>query len=740
MGTNKGQRVNRYLFVILAFLVMLMTNASAEVRTLEDFYAHVGQAASVLKAKADLEAQHSDLLAKEAQKGLELFGSISGGYQKSPFAREPFGRFFDPTARLGLRYPLLGSAERQQRVASDAATQVKIEDIRYDWSRRLAALFLEENYAAYWSAQKMLTLNDAYTSQRSEGIEHILQQRHEAGLLLMSDYFEFLSAFEQAERARLEFSSNQDQALTRLSHLTNTSITPFKAIKPPLDQIADDLVTNINQPDLQILQAQIDNIQNIMKTESWLGIESNISVTVFGGPAIPHPSPDSPQYGYGGAVGFNFRMPLEIVSYRKNEKSRINSQLTSFQADHTRRDQELTLEFHSTLDRYRQLTQQIKFQRTRLDAARELIRERYLRLQVLDGDVLEKYIQAINTYYQTAIEFLEAETEEWKLHIRLRQFVTLSSDTREFSYSGIGLEELIEPLQQARQFLAKQSATEEKPLKLAITTVPSDQPTSTQPHVEPTTDGYAVYVWDYDRLMTHPNFWHQSQTMRINRILLSLNARQITMVALNPQSLNKFIQDAHRHGVKIELLLGDPNWILPKERIGLLHIIKKLRHIKFDGLHLDIEPDQLEADLVGKNRLEELIESTRMAKTVSPWPVGISIHPRYLVNESSFGLCIPCQFKQIGVDEIAVMYYSLNIKSIVAVLSTAMKKHPDLVFSLAQSLEPELGPENSYVHKPRQFFKNAMLQLQDQLEAPNFGGLIIQSWQDWDDYNYENPL
>ena len=172
-----------FIFVLLVFLMASTSNVVAEVRTLDSFYSHVGQAASVLKAKADLETQSSDLLAKEAQKGFELFGSISAGYQKSPFAREPFGRFFDPAARLGVRYPLLGSAERQQRAIGDAATQVRIEDIRYGWSQRLAVLFIEENYAAYWSAQKMLALNDAYVSQRREG-ENILHQRHEPACCL----------------------------------------------------------------------------------------------------------------------------------------------------------------------------------------------------------------------------------------------------------------------------------------------------------------------------------------------------------------------------------------------------------------------------------------------------------------------------------------------------------------------------------------------------------------------------
>lgn len=85
-------------------------------------------------------------------------------------------------------------------------------------------------------------------------------------------------------------------------------------------------------------------------------------------------------------------MPLEIVSYRKNEQSRLHSQLISLRADYTRRDQELQHEFYALLSSYQQLAQQIRFQRTRLEAARELIRERYLRLEIMDGNVIEKYL------------------------------------------------------------------------------------------------------------------------------------------------------------------------------------------------------------------------------------------------------------------------------------------------------------------------------------------------------------
>lgn len=718
-------------FFLVLILNAMTVHAEAQIRRLTEFQSYLDQAASVLKTKADLEAQQYHLQANEAQKGWEVFGTVSGGYQKSPFAREPFGRFFDPLARIGLRYPLLGSAERQNRAISDAATQVQIETIRHDWSKRLAALMMEENYAAYWSAQKMLTLTETFINLRNLGVEKVLQQRNQTGLLLMSDYFEFISAFERAERAQLEFIHNRDQALTRLMHLTTLTIPPFEAIKPGLSDVAREASADVQQPDLMILQAQIDHLRKIRETEHWQGIDSDLSLVAFGGPAIPHPSPESSQFGYGGAVGFNFRMPLEIVSYRKHEQSRLGSQLVSFQTELSRREQELDLEFKSMLGRYHQLVQQIRFQHTRLDAARESVRERYLRLHALDGDVIEKYIQAINTYYRTALEYVEAESEQWKLHIRLRQFLSSVSNGADPVNPQAERSSILEPLQNARQYFEQHNSTSEQ-------TPDSQQRAPVQ--AEANSAKYSVYVWNYGEVQARANFWKKTRKLGVSRILLSLNARQINAVAAKPVHLKNFLQHARRNGISVELLLGDPYWILPEERPHLLGIIKKLKHIHFDGLHLDIEPEQLSDAQIDKKTLKEFAETIRQTVAFSPWPVAVSVHHRYLAPESSLGICVLCQFEAMGVAEVTVMYYSINIANVVAALQPAMQRFPELRFSLAQSLEPELEPENSYAHKSQPAFRHAMQQLQNQLQASNFNGLVIQSWKDWEAFIDENPF
>ena len=71
-----------YIFALLTLLTLLSSNAIAQVKLLSDFNDKLDQAAIVLKAQADLDAQQSNLLAQEAQRGWEVSGGVSVDYQK----------------------------------------------------------------------------------------------------------------------------------------------------------------------------------------------------------------------------------------------------------------------------------------------------------------------------------------------------------------------------------------------------------------------------------------------------------------------------------------------------------------------------------------------------------------------------------------------------------------------------------------------------------------------------------
>ena len=115
--------------------------------------------------------------------------------------------------------------------------------------------------------------------------------------------------------------------------------------------------------------------------------------------------------------------------------------------------------------------------------------------------------------------------------------------------------------------------------------------------------------------------------------MLSFTAPQIEALGGEPARgrLQAFVRTAERRGFGVRLLLGEPSWILPEHRGDLIALLKALSGLPFAGVNLDLEPNQLdEAGLGTTYLLEELLKTLADAKLASPWPVALSIHPRYM--------------------------------------------------------------------------------------------------------------
>lgn len=83
----------------------------------------------------------------------------------------------------------------------------------------------------------------------------------------------------------------------------------------------------------------------------------------------------------------------------------------------------------------------------------------------------------------------------------------------------------------------------------------------------------------------------------------------------------------------MDLLLGDSSWILETGRDNLLKKIRHLSDLNVDGLNLDLEPNQLTDDSkIDEHLLRSLATTLKEAKEVAPWPVSLTIRPRYTLS------------------------------------------------------------------------------------------------------------
>jgi hypothetical protein len=211
----------------------------------------------------------------------------------------------------------------------------------------------------------------------------------------------------------------------------------------------------------------------------------------------------------------------------------------------------------------------------------------------------------------------------------------------------------------------------------------------------------------------------------ITRLLLSLSTPELKRYQQEITPLRAALDSAHERGLTVELLLGEPSWLLPAHRDELLKIVKDLRALPFDGLHLDIEPDQLAgAGEAPEPLLLGVLETAQAVRRVSPWRVEISLHHRYLsarLGSSTLGDAL--SDADIAV---TVMTYVANPERVIQIARPLLERYPRLTVHVALSLESSLNTEESLYQYPAEERARRISAIEAGLQTPNFAGLTFQ--------------
>jgi len=176
----------------------------------------------------------------------------------------------------------------------------------------------------------------------------------------------------------------------------------------------------------------------------------------------------------------------------------------------------------------------------------------------------------------------------------------------------------------------------------------------------------------------------------------------------------------------VELLLGEPTWVLPQQRAKLLALIDGLRNLPFDALHLDLERGQLEKQQQS-SWSEYLLQTLRAVRSRSPWPIALTTNYREL-RQSDF----TARIHAAGASEIVAMLYVSDVDRVVAIAREILHGPEGLRLSLAQSIEPQLSTHESSYAAGRAGSLARWRELASRLTSvPGFNGIVVQSWEDY---------
>jgi len=701
------------------------------VRYLSEFEAATARAPEVLAAAAELEEYLYTQTQVEAQSGWRFFAGGDVGQYREQVTDDDMRSYQRLNVRAGLRYPLLGARNKEQEQSVRMQSEVRSKAHENKLAIRQTVLAVRMHYINYWSAQEKSQVAERFLQNRAE-MDHTLRERVSTGHLRDSDRQALMSQFALVHRDLARSQALKHRALGALRFMVDDAVEPFKAAYPTVPVPCSDeqlLEASITAQHPRMLMAY-----DVVEDQKMLVAladrsQANGHVAVFSSVSSEF---NSGEPGYGVGVNVNFDFPLKVRQAASAKRRAARAALEKAKQQMEAMRFQLWGDAREILGQYLSAKNQIAFTVQRLSAAREAVRENLLRYAYLTGDVVEQLQKSRFEYYKAAVESIDAFALRLQQQARLLSLVPVAALPSQGGGTGTAGDLDISnratpwPGRTPDDLYAWDKSRAANPM------VEERDPSRPLPRL-------AVYAWDsarlLDRFETNPDLMADLIDRHIDRLLVSYTRDQIDALGTRAYSerWHTLIVAAKRRGVRVDLLLGEPLWILPDHRSGLLDVVQRLTTLPFQGIHLDLEPHQLaHLGLSETYLLDQLLQSVRAVKAVSDLPLGISVHYRYLDPTRRDG-GLGGDFEAIGVAEVALMIYNANPDRVVRIAEPILQHYPTVDFAIAQSVESALAPEESHATRSRSEFLGHMRHLQSVLNYPNFHTLLVQSWAEYEE-------
>lgn len=728
-------RISDFFLLLGASVTMAAANAAeAGATTLAELEARVGQAGMLRQADAQVIAAQARHEMVASDTGVRLFGSMSLAYGRDavrperyridnlqdsglitstehvltalPDARQRVG------AQLGIRLPLFGSRRLLDEAVAQASGAVSVQRYRRKAVEMEALKALRYAYSEAYFRRTEQQLAREYLAREPEARGY-LDARGARGLILRDEQRRLLATFAEAAQYQGEAAAAEEAALASIGAMTGLALKPGQLADPGFrvhclsaGTLHDALESH---PDIAYHRELAEQRRREVAAAAAGLVEGSLSV------AQSASRENSGRSGYASAIAVDLSMPLGYGRWRAARRGVAVAELQRAQLALDGRRDEYTSGVRAAL-RSRELAhQRLETAQQQLAAEAEGVRIAELRLARTRQDSEELLLRKRYAHYGAARAVVHASLA---LALREADLLGFAGRCDSANLDGGRAEATSGVLREAGS-----GRTVAGPADAADDRVP------------PASVALGWYGWRlFERVAAANPDAVLKALARGERILMSLTRAEIGRVKAGGEQralLRQFLDAARGAGVRVELLLGDPHWALREHHADLLEVLHDLQGLPFAGLHLDIEREQL-APAHRARWADDIAALTRRVGETSALPLALSIHPR----DASDGLLRALAAN--GADEVTVMYYNTQAPLVSAFLAGLMKRHPQIGFSLAQSIEPELPDTESYARRSPGQAVAALRGLSDTLAHPNFRGVLVQSLDHYLERVHEN--
>jgi len=636
------------------------------------------------------EAARAQFQAGKANLGVSVYANAGAAANRDIINPTHSYAYRETAEGLGLSLPVLGSRLQLQSGLDDQRVQLASLDEQRALQRRDLLRRLRKAYADYWQGQRTRVLAEQFLASEA-AVDRSLDLRTAAGLLLDSDRLDLESGFTLAHRDAALAADSQADALQTMRALTGDATLDGGVAAPPLDAdcapaAAADTGWMDADPELRALQRIVALRSNDPRANALYGVQSSIQVGYQSRDQL-----STGQHGSSGAVTWTFQVPIGYRAQRRLYSEAAAAELARARLDYEVRRHELQNQRRELIERESALRRSLQLASARLAAADAAVDERRLRVKVLTGDAVEQLQRARLARYTAAKAVTEAETA-------------------------------------LAVWFADWSRFDDSPCAATRTAAEPD-PAATAPR-------RTLYVWRAASWLAEagaPSGDADAGRLRaagFGRILVSLDARQMARALADPEPLAAAVRATQRRGLQVALLLGDPSWIEASHRDELLAILRALKAVPFDALHLDLEPQQIDRHATAEPKLfAALVATLQAVVATSQWPVELSTLPRDLGVQVD-GLSFAEILERLQIAP-TLMVYVADPERAVAIVAPILKRYPQLRFRVALSLERSApGGEtlSGYTDAERQ---RRLAFVERHLQTGNFDGIALQIEDGW---------
>ena len=678
----------------LVGLLLATGLARAEPLPLQSLLAGLDDGAVARAGRAEQDALAAQREQREAEAGWQWYSAAGTGHYRELVTEDVRDDYYGRDLALGLRHPLLGSLRRQVQAVEAVELEQQRQQARDLLRRAEQRLALRSAYADWWRAeQEQRWCGGLLPAARDARAR--LQRRQREGWLLASE-----ARLQQGQWQALERRCQRTPALVEETRAALAGIAG-QSIGAQQQALAEPLAPQVRplaawqqaldgHPRLRERQDELRQAERNRESPWYSAVDSSFSVA-----QSYEDRSGAAKHGDGLVASINLSAPFDLLSYgqARGREGEARHQAALARLDAER--EQLLLGLGQALRAQRAAMDELAQAREELAAAEQARHEQGLRRDAELERGVQGELAAELGQYGAGLRLIAAWHAAWLREAALRLFV--EDDGALTSLLGDARE---------RWSLAATAAGEWS---------------------------QGVYVWDSRRLLQASSRRTELRDLRragMQRIYIGLSATQVADIPLLRQRLQAMLDEARGQGLQVGLLLGDPAWIEPAGRQGLLNLLGQLQGLPFDALHLDLEVEQLGWP-VPDSRLQDWLDTLAAVASLNPWPLELSSHHRWFAEPAAGQTCVPCALPQRGVQQVSLMIYTRNAERSAELAEQIAQRWPALRFRLAQSVEPQLSAEESWAGVPHR-------QLQQQVERWRVRlqplGVTGVDWQDWTHY------